>query len=307
MPNPKNRKDLLSALGLFNYYRRFCANYAVVAKPLFVLTGHETEWTWSSREQEAFDHLKKKLCDATALAVPDLEKEFILITDGSGDGIGAVLAQDMGTQGKPFERPVAFYSRQLREFEKKWHISEVEALAVIAALKKFRPYLEWKRKVKLICDNQALVGALNNRSGGSFVARQARWALEIQKYDVTVMYRKSKQNVADWLSRAPLPLDAELAADGKPEYIASFRVLEAIQMVTRSRSDIARSQQADREVTQIRKALDGYAADPAVQKMSANCEIVNDLLGTQGRAWDIGPGLRRRLVGGTPPSGPNRR
>ena len=117
-PQPRDVKSLRSFLGLASYYRRFVSGFSTIANPLFTLTKKDVEFVWSTQCDEAFQKLKDKLVVSPVLAFPQFDRGFILDTDASGVGLGAVLAQkkDDGTV-----QPVAYASRILQSHEKNWH------------------------------------------------------------------------------------------------------------------------------------------------------------------------------------------
>ena len=92
-PQPNDLKSLRSFLGLALYYRRFIQNFSRVAGPLYELTRKDVEFLWKPKHQEVFCQLKQLLINAPVLAFPDFSKDFILETDASGVGLGAILAQ----------------------------------------------------------------------------------------------------------------------------------------------------------------------------------------------------------------------
>lgn len=92
-PTPLDVKALRSFLGLASYYRRFVPNFAQAAGPLHAFTKQDTPFVWTAECQTAFTKLKHQLTEAPVLAYPDFSKPFILETDASGVGLGAVLAQ----------------------------------------------------------------------------------------------------------------------------------------------------------------------------------------------------------------------
>ena len=133
------------------------------------------------------------------LAFPDFEKEFLLETDASIKGLGAVLAQK---QEDNSVRPVAYASRTLQPHEKNYGISEMEALGVVWAVKHFRPYL-YGHHCKVYTDHQALKSLLNTPQPSG---KLARWGMAVQELDLEVFHRSGKKNSnADALSRFPLP------------------------------------------------------------------------------------------------------
>ena len=98
----------VTALGLFSYYRKFVHNFSNIAYPLNSLLKKDRPWTWEGDQHQAFTTLKELLCSATILRLPDSYKPFILTTDWSQHGMGAVLRQlDAGG----VEHPVCYASR----------------------------------------------------------------------------------------------------------------------------------------------------------------------------------------------------
>ncbi len=90
-PSPTNVTELRAFLGLASYYRRFIKDFSKVANPMFELLKKDIKFKWTQEHQEAMNHIKRKLTQAPLLQAPDWNKPFILQTDGSKDGLGAVL------------------------------------------------------------------------------------------------------------------------------------------------------------------------------------------------------------------------
>ena len=137
-PIPQNPKEVQQFLGLANYYRRFVQGFAQLAKPLHHLTERNFPFTWTDESQKAFDDLRHKLTSTSILVYPNFEEPFILDTDASNTGIGAVLSQ-IGNDG--CEHVIAYGSRLLTKPERQYCVTRRELLAVIAFTKHFRPYL----------------------------------------------------------------------------------------------------------------------------------------------------------------------
>ena len=106
---PENSTEVKSFLGLAGYYCQFVPNFASVARPLHKLTEANVDFAWTSECQSSFDALKKLLSTAPILSYPDFSAEFILDTDASNYGTGAVLSQ----LKNGVEHPGAFASRTL--------------------------------------------------------------------------------------------------------------------------------------------------------------------------------------------------
>ena len=136
-PAPINVNQLRTFLGLLNYYRRFIPNFAKIAHPLTELTRKDTQWCWESAQVEAFNALKLRLTCAPILSYLDEKGNFILQTDASKYGIGAVLAQIQ--EGE--EKVLAYLSKHLVKGQISWSTNEKEFYAIKYAFKKFYHYL----------------------------------------------------------------------------------------------------------------------------------------------------------------------
>ena len=197
-PMPTNLKSLRSFLGLASYYQRFIPGMSLAAGPLFALTRKDTPFIWTQQCEEAFEQLKDLMTRAPLLAFPDFSRDFLLETDASGDGLGAVLAQKLedGTV-----HPIAYASRTLQPHERNYGVTELEALGVVWAVKHFRPYL-YGHKCEVFTDHEALKSLLNTPQPSG---KLARWGMALQELDLEIRYRPGKQNAnADALSRSPL-------------------------------------------------------------------------------------------------------
>jgi len=133
-PTPTDVKSLWSFLGLASYYRKFIPHFSKIAGPLHNLTKKNMDYIWTSHCQNAFDTLKGLLTAAPVLAFPDFEQAFILETDASIQGLGAVLAQ---RQADGTVRPVSYANCSLQNHKKYYSITELEELAAVWAIKHF--------------------------------------------------------------------------------------------------------------------------------------------------------------------------
>ncbi|XP_040182571.1 uncharacterized protein LOC120915831 [Rana temporaria] len=196
-PQPRTKTQVLAFLGTAGYYRKFVPEYSTLAKPLTDLTKKSLpkQVAWSPECATAFQGLKTALSEAPVLAAPDPTKTFLVHTDASMFGLGAVLSQ-VGEDG--MEHPVAYLSRKLLPREVSYATVEKECLALVWALKKLQPYL-YGRAFTLLTDHNPLIW-LNRVSGDN--PRLLRWSLALQPYNFTLQYRPGKQNGnADGLSR----------------------------------------------------------------------------------------------------------
>jgi len=125
MPNPTDVHTLRSFIELCNYYRIYVQDFNTIAHPLYALSKKDVVWTWSDEAQEAFNTLKEKLSKFPILRRPDFNKVFILHTDWSALGIGAILGQ-LDEEGK--EYVISYASRSNNKAENNYSSYEGNAL-----------------------------------------------------------------------------------------------------------------------------------------------------------------------------------
>ena len=226
-PVPKTIKEVQSFLGLASYYRRLIPHFAKKARCLHELVGPtaskpknrskarvketraaESEPTiteiktfeWTIEHQEAFDALKEALCTAPVLGYPNFTREFILETDASLKGLGAVLSQQ---QKDGSVRVIAYASRSLCPSERSmrnYSSAKLELLVLKWAIsEKFWDYLLGLR-FQVYTDNNPLAYIQESKLG----ALQIRWLSELALFDFTIKYQTGRSNrAADALSHRP--------------------------------------------------------------------------------------------------------
>ncbi len=116
-PQPKTVENVRSFLGLAGYYCPFIKNFATRANPLTQLLKKEAPFHWGSKQKSSFKDLKHALTHAPVLAFPNFDDPFVILTDASGVGIGAVLMQ---TDGAGKQHVIPFASRALTAAEKQY-------------------------------------------------------------------------------------------------------------------------------------------------------------------------------------------
>ena len=122
-----NAKEVRSFLGLAGYYRRFVEGFSKIAMPLTQLTKKNAKFVWTPECEKSFEELKRRLITTPILVIPNSSEDFVIYTDASKNGIGCVLMQS--------EKVIAYASRQLKEYEKKYPTHDLELAAVVHALK----------------------------------------------------------------------------------------------------------------------------------------------------------------------------
>ncbi|KAK9744220.1 Reverse transcriptase (RNA-dependent DNA polymerase) [Popillia japonica] len=207
-PVPCSRKDVKSFIGLTSYFRKFVKGYSIIAKPLTDLLRAysiiakpltdllraQNEFVFGEKELATFKTLKAALTNFPILRIYDPNLEIEVHTDASTKGYGAVLLQK-------FEdgfHPVYYFSGKTSETESKYHSFDLEMLAIIKALEKFRVYLLGKR-FTLVTDCNSLKLSLKKKEKNS---RIFRWSQKLEEFDYTVEHRGSdRMQHVDALSR----------------------------------------------------------------------------------------------------------
>ena len=198
IPEPKNLTEVRSFVNTASLYRRFLKNFSTLVGPLNKLLQKKIKWTWEEPQINSFNTIKTMLTQAPVLTCPDFERTFVLQTDASDIGLGAVLTQDFDDG----EKVIVYISRTLCPAERNYTVTEKECLAIYWAVLKLKVYLECYHFI-IVTEHQSLkwLNSIKSPSG-----RIARWALELMLFDYEVRYRKGKLNVvADELSRFPQP------------------------------------------------------------------------------------------------------
>ena len=206
-PPPGTYTKVKSFVGLVGHYRRFIKAFAKIAAPLYDLTSGDNKDKKSEHvnlspdAHEAFDRLKAACLQAPILAFPDFNKPFLLETDASRRGLGAVLSQK---QADGQYHPIAYASRVMNETEQRYHSNKQEFLTLKwAVTEQFHEYLSPYRKNR----NEFVVRTDNNPltyifSSANLDAAGQRWVDRLASYNFSLEYQKGKDNtVADFLSQ----------------------------------------------------------------------------------------------------------
>ena len=207
---PTSRKEVLQFLGFTGYYRRYVNGYSALAAPLYRLTAGDPRkkkrggrkslipdppFLWTKECEESFQALIEKLTTAPVLGYPDYSQPFVLQTDASGEGLGAVLVQVQ----EGAERVIAYASRGLSPAETRYAAHKLEFLALKwAVTDKFYDHL-YGRRFSVLTDNNPLKYVL---SSAKLDATGQRWVSRLSAFDFDIQYRRGRSNAnADALSR----------------------------------------------------------------------------------------------------------
>ena len=195
-PVPESVRHVQSFLGLCSYFRKFIEKFAIIAKPLYDLLRKSKDFKFTEIELDAFEKLKQTLITAPILAIYSPNDVTELHCDASALGFGAVLMQKKSDLKW---HPIFYFSKRTTETESKYHSFELETLAIVYALKRFRVYLQGI-SFKIITDCNSLKLTLAKKD---INPRIARWALELQTYDYVVEHRSGERmKHVDALSRS---------------------------------------------------------------------------------------------------------
>ena len=195
---PKSVTQVRQFIGLASYYRRHVKDFSKIVAPMVQLTKKGENFIWSEECEEAFSKIKSLLIQAPIMAYPLDDGEYILDTDASDVGIGAVLSQIQDGQ----EKTIAYGSRTLNKAERNYCVTDKELLALRYFVEYYRQYL-LGRKFIIRTDHQALVWLFSLKEPKG---RIARWIEILSSYDFTILHRPGKKHGnADGMSRCPLP------------------------------------------------------------------------------------------------------
>ncbi|GFW91684.1 retrovirus-related Pol polyprotein from transposon 297 [Trichonephila clavipes] len=198
-PIPRTKTQIRAFLGIAGYYQKYINLFSVIAAPLTdALKGRakKGEITWTTECENAFRELKGKLIDKPVLYAPNFEREFIVQTDASNAGMGAVLTQ-LTEQGE--EHPNLYLSKKFSEIEKRYCTTEKECASIVFAIKRLHYYLDGNSFL-VMTDHNPLVWLNRNVSSNP---RLMRWALALQPYNFRIVHRSGKSHKnADSLSRS---------------------------------------------------------------------------------------------------------
>ncbi|KAG7305339.1 hypothetical protein JYU34_009402 [Plutella xylostella] len=193
-PEPRTVKQLHSFVGLTSYFRKYIENYAQIAMQLTELLKKDKEFEFGEEQRVAFNVLKGKLSSQPVLKIFNPTLPIELHTDASCIAYSAILLQRYDDR----LHPVHYMSKKTNDAEKKYSSYELEALAIVEGVKKFRHYL-YGSHFKIVTDCQAFKLTLKKKD---LTTRVARWVLLLDEYDYEIEHRPgSKMRHTDALSR----------------------------------------------------------------------------------------------------------
>lgn len=242
---PQTIKELQTVLGLFGFYSRFLKGYSTRVEVLRrQLRKGAGPFRWTTEMEDAFNDVREAIISSTALAMFDPALPTFVTTDASDVGLGAVLSQ-LHQDG---ERVVSCASCTLTPAQRRYSVTEREALACAWAVERWHKYL-WGRTFVLRTDHQALRLLLTTRGIGRAGMRISRWASRLMVYSFSVEHVRGTSNPADALSRLPAPV-TEAADD---ESITVAAVAAHLQAVTRE--ELVKASQSDPQLQRLAEQI----------------------------------------------------
>ena len=182
-------KKILLFLGFARFYQKFVKDYSKITTSLMEITGKDIIFTWGSKEQKAFNILKKWFTTKSILIMFDLTKPIMLETNASDLALGTVISQQKLNK---IWYSVAFYSQKLTIPEQNYKIHNKKLLAIVELMKHWRVYLEGsKHQVQVYLDHKNLmyftiIKELNQQ--------QIQWSKELTQYNFKIIHQRKSEN-----------------------------------------------------------------------------------------------------------------
>lgn len=284
-PAPTNVHEVRRFLGLTGFFRKFVKNYSTIAKPITELlkTKNAPKFVWADEQSTAFEMLKNCLCSEPVLCLYDVNCRHEVHTDASIVGLAGVLMQEM-SDGKL--HPVRYFSRHCTSTESNYASHELEVLAIVESMERFRVYVLGK-PVKVVTDCAAVT---TTKSTKPLVSRIARWLLKLQEYDIEWVHRPGTQlQYVDAMSRAPFEEPSEVTV-----------VSERVMRIDIDQSDwLITMQRQDPKLVRIFAVLKGELKNDDENQLRTDYEIESGRLYRKVNAklkWVVPAAVRWRIV-----------
>ena len=213
---PTNTKTLKSFIGAMQYFAKFIPNLSEKTDNMGQLLKTGVKWEWTEDWNTDFNNLKKELTTQPCLAHYNGNNKNIVTTVACNTGLGIALWQ---RQNNGELKAIAYASRYLNDAEKKYSIGELELLAVVWGLERFRFHL-YGKQVQLFSDHQALEPLLKrNKINEQYSARLTRWLDRLNHFDISIKYTAGKEiKFTDFISCNPTEI-AEPEENYKEEFV----------------------------------------------------------------------------------------
>ncbi|MBW0539879.1 hypothetical protein O181_079594 [Austropuccinia psidii MF-1] len=128
---PQNKKEMMSFLGFFSYYRQYLKDFAIHASSLFRICDQQAVFEMTQERIQAYEKIRYALTNAPFLLMPDWKLPFKLYIDACGEGLGAALHQVQIFNDEPYEGRICFIQRQIKPTEDRYGVSQMECLCLV--------------------------------------------------------------------------------------------------------------------------------------------------------------------------------
>ena len=202
LKSPENTKDFKSFRGAIQFMANHLPKFSDWTDRLRNLLKKNEQWKWGPEQETDFNRIKQMLTEGPCLAHYAKEKENIGTTDASTTGLGITLWQNKDDGNT---KPISHGGRYLNGTGTKSSISELEILAVVWGLEKFRFYL-YEKKIYLYTNHQPLELLIKrNRSNKQNSARLTRWLDRLTHFDISIQHIAGSNLIfIDYLSGNPV-------------------------------------------------------------------------------------------------------
>eukprot|EP00253_Pinus_taeda_P027811 PITA_27811 len=179
MPHPRNIKKLQAFLGKINFLRRFIPNLAELSRLLNNMLKKDSKVKWTVEAKQAFESIKFSLTQTPVLTSPQFDRDFIIFSFASEHTIAAVLLQkdDLGN-----EKPIALFSKALRDAPLKYQIMEKQAYSLVKAIKEFRIYVLYSHIIAYV--PSPIVKDIITQE--NLEGRRGKWIANILEFDIEI-------------------------------------------------------------------------------------------------------------------------
>ncbi len=249
MERPGDKKAVQRFLGMLNFLGRFIPDLSNIAAPLRKVTNEKNVFEWGQQQETAWKMLKEKLAQEPVLKYYDAQKDILVSSDASKDGIGCVILQRHDNTWCP----VAYASRTFTECEARYAQIEKETLCIVYAHERFHQYL-YGRTYEVETDHKPLV-SIFSKALADVPPRIQRMRLRLQKYDMKLKYTPGKfMYVADSLSRAHgnqvpnsnIETEVNASVDG---------IVQSVQMSSQRYEEVAKKTKEDESMQVLMKQI----------------------------------------------------
>lgn len=179
IPHPRNIKELQAFIGKINFLRRFISSLAELLRVLTNMLKKDSSIDWTVEAKQSFEEIKMALTRTPVLTSPKFDRDFIIFSFASEHTVAAVLLQkdDQGC-----EKPIAFFSKALRDASLKYNMMEKQAFALVKAIKDFRVYILYSHVIAYVPN--AVVKDILTQDG--IEGKRGKLIATILEYDIEI-------------------------------------------------------------------------------------------------------------------------